>query len=129
MATETYWHTYCPMRSKTSFPGELLELILGKRAEANKVIDLRGVSCPWSILKAKSQLIAMDPGEVLEVLASDPTMFEDFPKVLGKSGHHLVEIHRQQGYSRLYVKRGQKEENGNIASCETCIDASEMKRR
>ncbi len=129
MATKAYWHTYCPMRSKTSFPGALLELILGKRAEANKVIDLRGVSCPWSILKAKSQLIAMDPGEVLEVLASDPTMFEDFPKVLGKSGHHLVEIHRQQGYARLYVKRGQKEENGNIASCETCIDESEMKRR
>ena len=129
MATETYWHTYCPMRSKTSFPGELLELILGKRAEATKVIDLRGVSCPWSILKAKSQLIAMDPGEVLEVLASDPMMFEDFPKVLSKSGHHLVEINRQQGYSRLYVKRGRKEENGNIASCETCIDASETKRR
>ena len=99
------------------------------KGEADKVIDLRGMSCPWSILKAKSQLIAMNPGEVLEVLASDPMMFEDFPKVLGKSGHDLVEINRQQGYSRLYVKRGQKEENSNIASCETCIDDSETKRR
>lgn len=129
MATETYWHAYCPMRSRTSFPDESLELILGKKAEPDKIIDLRGVSCPWSILKAKSQLIAMDPGEVLEVLASDPMMFEDFPKVLGKSGHHLVEINRQQGYSRLYVKRGQKEEHSNIAGCETCIDESEIKRR
>lgn len=71
----------------------------------------------------------MEPGEVLEVLASDPMMFEDFPKVLGNSGHHLVEISRQQGYSRLYVKRGQKEENSNIAGCETCIDQSATKRR
>ena len=129
MATETYWHAYCPMRYRTSFPGESLELILEKKAEADKIIDLRGVSCPWSILKAKSQLSHMEPGEVLEVLASDPMMFEDFPKVLSKSGHHLVEIHRQQGYSRLYVKRGQKEESSNNVGCETCIDESATKRR
>ena len=117
------------MNSKTSFPDELLELILGKKAEANRIIDLRGVSCPWSILKAKSQLSIMEPGEVLEVLASDPMMFEDFPKVLGESGHHLVEINKQPGYSRLYVKRGQKEENSNSAGCETCIDERKTKRR
>ena len=79
-----------------------------KKAEADKIIDLRGVSCPWSILKAKSQLIAMEPGEILEVLASDPLMFEDFPKVLDQSGHHLVDIREQQEFSRLYVRRGQK---------------------
>ena len=45
---------------------------MDRKGEADKVIDLRGMSCPWSILKAKSQLIAMKPGEVLEVLASDP---------------------------------------------------------
>ena len=99
-----------------------LEPIVERKDKANKVIDLRGMSCPWSILKAKSQLIAMKPGEVLEVLASDPMMFEDFPKVLGKSGHHLVEINKQPGYSRLYVKRGQKKENSGI-------DDSEIKRR
>lgn len=81
---------------------------MAKKAEADKIIDLRGVSCPWSILKAKSQLIAMEPGEILEVLASDPLMFEDFPKVLDQSGHHLVDIREQQEFSRLYVRRGQK---------------------
>ena len=81
---------------------------MAKKAEADKIIDLRGVSCPWSILKAKSQLIAMKPGEILEVLASDPLMFEDFPKVLDQGGHHLVDIREQQEFSRLYVRRGQK---------------------
>lgn len=78
-----------------------------RKGEADKVIDLRGMNCPWSILKAKSQLIAMKPGEVLEVLASDPLMFADFPKVLAQSGHHLIDIREQQEYSRLYVRRGQ----------------------
>ena len=100
-----------------------------KNEKVNKVIDLRGISCPWSILKAKSQLIAMEPGEVLEVLASDPLMSEDFPKVLDQSGHHLIEINKQSGFSRLYVRRGQKEENSEITSYQTGIDENETKRR
>jgi TusA-related sulfurtransferase len=92
-----------------------LEGILEKRTEADKVIDLRGVSCPWSILKAKSQLTIMEPGEVLEVLASDPMMFADFHKVLDQSGHHLLNINEQQGFSRLYVRRGKKQENNEIS--------------
>ena len=100
-----------------------------KKAEADKIIDLRGMSCPWSILKAKSQLSLMEPGEVLEMLASDPMMFEDFPKVLGQSGHHLIEINKQPGYFRLYVKRGQKEENSDIVGYKTGIYDSEIKRR
>lgn len=83
---------------------------MDRTGEADKVIDLRGMSCPWSILKAKSQLIAMAPGEVLEILASDPSMFEDFPKVLGQKGHRLIQIIDQPEYSRLYVLRGSNDE-------------------
>ncbi|NIQ92494.1 MAG: sulfurtransferase TusA family protein [Deltaproteobacteria bacterium] len=81
-----------------------------RKAEADKVIDLRGMSCPWSILKAKSQLIAMDPGEVLEVLSTDPMMSEDFSKVLGQRGHQLIQIIDQPEYSRLYVLRGNNDD-------------------
>ena len=79
-----------------------------KKSAADNIIDLRGVSCPWSILKAKSQLTIMEPGEVLEVLFTDPLMLKDFPKVLGQSGHHLIDIKEQQEFSRLYVRRGQE---------------------
>ena len=81
-----------------------------KKAEADKIIDLRGVSCPWSILKAKSQLSTMHPGEVLEVLSTDPMMSEDFPKVLGLRGHQLIQIIDQPEYSKLYVLRGNNED-------------------
>ena len=81
------------------------------KGEADKVIDLRGMSCPWSILKAKSQLIAMDPGEILEVLSTDPMMSTDFPKVLGKKGHQLIQIIDKPEYSELYVLRGNNEDD------------------
>jgi tRNA 2-thiouridine synthesizing protein A len=100
-----------------------------KDEKVNKVIDLRGMNCPWSILKAKSQLIAMAPGEVLEVLASDPLMSEDFPKVLDQSGHHLIGINKQPGFSRLYVRKGQKKDHSGIIGYQTGIDDKETKRR
>ena len=100
-----------------------------KRTEADKVIDLRGVSCPWSILKAKSQLTIMEPGEVLEVLFTDPLMFADFHKVLDQSGHHLLNINKQPGFSRLYVRRGEKQENNEITGYQNGIDANDTKRR
>ena len=81
------------------------------KGEADKIIDLRGMSCPWSILKAKSQLIAMDPGQILEVLSTDHMMSEDFPKVLGQRGHQLIQIIDQPEYSRLYVLRGNNEDD------------------
>ena len=81
-----------------------------RNAEADRVIDLRGMSCPWSMLKAKSQLIAMDPGEVLAVLSTDPMMSEDFPKVLGKKGHQIIQIIDNPEYSELYVLRGSNQD-------------------
>jgi tRNA 2-thiouridine synthesizing protein A len=83
---------------------------VGKEAEVNKVIDLRGVSCPWSILKAKSQLTTMEPGEVLEVLSGDPMLIKDFPKVLGERGHQLIKIKDKHEFSRLYVRRGKSKQ-------------------
>ena len=83
-----------------------------KKSEVNRVIDLRGVSCPWSILKATSQLVTMEPGEVLEVLSGDPMMIKDFPKVLGKKGHQLVRIKEKEAFSRLYVRRGNRDTGG-----------------
>lgn len=89
---------------------------MDRKGEADKVIDLRGMSSPWSILKAKSQLIAMNPGEVLEVLSTDPMMTEDFPKVLAKGGHQLMQTIDQPEYSRLYVLRGSNEDE----NCKRC---------
>ena len=104
-----YWHTYCRKRIRSCLK---LEPMVEKKGEANKVLDLRGMSCPWSILKAKSQLITMEPGEVLEVLSGDPMMIKDFPKVLGQRGHQLIQIKDKQEFSQLYVRRG-KSEKGN----------------
>lgn len=99
------------IESRRAYLCRHLELIVGKTIKADKTIDLRGVSSPWSILKAKSQLIAMEPGEVLEMLANESIMYEDFPKVIGRSEHQLIDTNHKPGFIRLYLRRGNKEES------------------
>jgi TusA-related sulfurtransferase len=69
----------------------------------DKVLDIRGWSSPWSILKTKNELKLMEPGQTLEVLVSD---LGDFPAVLSRSNHRLLATDEQVGFSRLYVRRG-----------------------
>jgi tRNA 2-thiouridine synthesizing protein A len=41
-------------------------------------LDVRGAKCPVPIVKAKKELDAMQPGDTLEVLATDPGSVPDF---------------------------------------------------
>ena len=75
-------------------------------AKADKVLDVRGFSCPWCILKAKSELNLMEPGQILEVLVTDPAALVDIPSVLGRGGHYLIQITEQAEFFRLSVRRG-----------------------
>ena len=79
-------------------------------AKADKVLDVRGWSCPWCILKAKSELNLMEPGQILEVLVTDPAALVDIPNVMGRSGHYLIQTNEQSEFARLYVRRGRTQE-------------------
>ena len=41
-------------------------------------LDVNGLTCPLPVLRAKKALREVPPGEVLEVLATDPSAVKDF---------------------------------------------------
>ena len=59
--------------------------------DANKEIDTRGMNCPLPILKAKKALSDMQSGEVLKVVATDPSSTRDFQAFARQTGNELVE--------------------------------------
>jgi len=44
----------------------------------SRLLDVRGLKCPMPIVKAKKEMDAMAPGDVLRVLATDPGSVADF---------------------------------------------------
>ena len=83
-----------------------------ERAKADKVLDARGWSCPWCILKAESLLRLMEPGKILEVLVTDPQIIRDLPSVLSQGNDQLIKVDQQREVYRLYLRRGEQKLSG-----------------
>jgi tRNA 2-thiouridine synthesizing protein A len=59
--------------------------------DAHQEIDTRGMNCPLPILKAKKALSNMSSGEVLKVVATDPSSMRDFQAFARQTGNELLE--------------------------------------
>ena len=53
-------------------------------------LDARGLNCPLPILRAKKALSAMQSGQVLRILATDPGAVKDFQAFSRQTGHALL---------------------------------------
>ena len=68
-------------------------------------LDARGLDCPMPLLKAKRALNGMDPGQRLEVIATDQGSVRDFEVFASQSGHALLEFSEHEGvYTYLLEK-------------------------
>jgi len=56
-----------------------------------KELDTRGLNCPLPILKAKKALADMSSGDILKVVATDPSSMRDFQAFARQTGNELVE--------------------------------------
>ncbi|MFN6998110.1 MAG: sulfurtransferase TusA family protein [Aquincola tertiaricarbonis] len=73
--------------------------------EAHKEIDTRGMNCPLPILKAKKALADMASGQVLKVVATDPSSTRDFQAFAKQTGNDLLEQTADGGEFVHYLTR------------------------
>ena len=59
--------------------------------EFHKTIDTCGTRCPIPLLRAKQALKVIEVGQVLQVLASDPSAKPDFDAMLRHLPHQLLD--------------------------------------
>ena len=69
-------------------------------------IDARGLLCPLPVLRARKRLMAMAPGQVLRLLASDPAAVVDVPHFCAEAGHELLRMSEQADGMAYLIRRG-----------------------
>jgi tRNA 2-thiouridine synthesizing protein A len=67
-------------------------------------LDASGLLCPLPVLKARKRLQAMQPGQVLRMLATDPAAIIDVPHFCAESGHELLQA-SEEGDTQIYLIR------------------------
>jgi len=74
--------------------------------EISQTLDVRGQSCPLPIVRAAQAIKALSPGQLLEVLATDPGSVQDFRAWSRSTGNDLVAQSAEDGTLRFVVRKG-----------------------
>ena len=72
---------------------------------ADETLDLRGQWCPLPPLKTVAKLRGMAPGQVLEVLGTNPVGNKVAPWVAQKLGDQLLGLVEDEGFHRFYFRK------------------------
>jgi len=69
-----------------------------------KQLDARELTCPLPVLRAKSVLSGMKSGEILRVVATDPSSVRNFHAFAKQTGHQLVSYGKHSQECEFYLK-------------------------
>jgi tRNA 2-thiouridine synthesizing protein A len=60
-------------------------------------LDCRGLFCPEPVIRTAERVKGMEPGEVLEVVGTDPGLAVDIPAYCISHGHRFLGCERKGG--------------------------------
>lgn len=58
-------------------------------------LDARRLLCPMPVIKAQNRVAELHPGDILEVICTDPGARNDIPAWCRINGHRILEIREQ----------------------------------
>ncbi|MFO0753147.1 MAG: sulfurtransferase TusA family protein [Thermodesulfovibrionales bacterium] len=68
-------------------------------------INTSGLACPMPVVNTKKAIQKLQPGQVLEVIATDNTSRSDIPVLLKKLGHELLSMNEQDGVITFLIRK------------------------
>ena len=71
----------------------------------DRELDVQGLKCPLPILRTKKSLSEMATGEVLRVLATDPSAAKDFQAFARQTGNQLLSSAETGQVFEFYFRR------------------------
>ena len=77
----------------------------GTLMRADHRLDATGLFCPEPVMLLHNKIRDIAVGELLEVLATDPSTQRDIPRFCGFLGHELVEHSEEQGTYRYLLRK------------------------
>ena len=73
--------------------------------DVDKELDVKDLTCPMPLLKAKKTLNDMEAGAVLRILATDPGSERDFEVFAQQSGNTLLDSSNSDGVYCYYLRK------------------------
>ena len=68
-------------------------------------LDAKGLNCPLPILRAKKSISALETGQVLKIVATDPGSVKDFEAFCNQTGNELLSSAEVDGALEFMIKK------------------------
>ncbi|MGJ9456891.1 sulfurtransferase TusA family protein [Oceanobacillus sp. CF4.6] len=96
---------------------------------ANEVLDAKGLACPMPIVKTKKAITNLDPGNVLEVQATDKGSTADIKAWSEGTGHQYLGTVEEDDVLKHYIRRASDQELKEEKTFEQVIDLEKLKQK
>ena len=77
----------------------------GLNLKPDATIDCVGLYCPMPIVQTSKQIKAMQPGQVLEVVADDEGIKQDMPNWAKMTGNEYLGLEEVRGKYHVFVRK------------------------
>lgn len=71
----------------------------------DQTLDCSGLSCPMPIIKTKKAIDALQVGQVLKMIATDPGSVPDVNAWAAKTGHSVLSHEQQDETHTFYIRK------------------------
>lgn len=78
--------------------------------QTNRVLECEGLACPMPVVKTKKAIDEMQPGEVLEVRATDKGSVADLQGWAKRTGHQYIGLKEENGVYRHFLRKASDSE-------------------
>jgi tRNA 2-thiouridine synthesizing protein A len=68
-------------------------------------LDAKGLKCPLPVLRARKAMKSVAPGEILEVLSTDPGSIQDFRNFCDTTGDELLQSREESGTFVFQIRK------------------------
>lgn len=79
--------------------------IAKEKEKPSATLDACGLFCPEPVMLLHNRIRDIEVGEVLEMLATDPSTTRDVPKFCLFLGHELIERSEKDGQYRYLIRK------------------------
>ncbi len=73
--------------------------------QTNQVLDARGLNCPLPILRTKKALNALQSGDTVKVVATDPGSMKDMISFCAQTGNALLSSTQAGGDYEFLIQK------------------------
>ncbi len=68
-------------------------------------VDASGLHCPLPLLRLKKAIMAVESGEVVKIIATDPAAHLDIGVYLEQAGHTSLHFYREEQKQIFFIRK------------------------